>query len=274
MKTISLVPRTVNTRDLVKRTALEEDTEILYKEPGIYCVNGVPKIIYGSFLDKETLPLKWAVKTIKYHTGKRTLGLTSTSRIFGFRPRITIRQDFCSSSSMSMEHPKQHEIIAKFGEEFSLLYAQHAPKAFLGHREQVVNSVRKDWIMPNTIFTSGIVNKNNPLKYHFDAGNFKDCMSCMVVFRKDIDGGRLSIPEFNCKFELEDNSFFLFDGQSILHGVTPIKRLRESSYRYSVVYYSLQQIKHCLPADEECKRIRSIKKNRENKRMMDSKEKA
>lgn len=272
MKSIELTPREINPKELVKRTALEEDTQIIHKEPGVYCLNGEPKIIYGRMDDADTLPLKWAVKNIKFVTGKRTEGLLSTSRIFGYRPRNELRQDFCSSTSLALENPKAHEIICRFGVTLAQIYSANAPQVHHDHRELVRKEVKEGWMIPGTPFTSGIVNKNNPLKYHYDAGNFKNCMSSMVVFRRGIEGGRLSVPEFNCRFDLEDNAFLLFDGQSILHGVTPINRQHESSYRYSVVYYSLQKMKGCLSVDEECKRIRSVKKERENKRLLIGKE--
>jgi len=117
-----------------------------------------------------------------------------------------------------------------------------------------------------SIFTSGIVNENNPLKYHFDTGNFKDVFSCMVVFKNGVENGFLSLPEYDVGFQLPNNSIFLFDGQGILHGVTPITRQTPESYRYSVVYYSLKRMWQCLEIDEELARIRKKKTSRERAR--------
>ena len=81
----------------------------------------------------------------------------------------------------------------------------------------------------------------------------------MVVFKHKVKGGHLSMPEYNVKFECADNTAMMFDGQEILHGVTPIKKESEHSRRYSIVYYSLQQIWNCLPLDEELARMRNKK---------------
>jgi hypothetical protein len=88
-----------------------------------------------------------------------------------------------------------------------------------------------------------------------------------VAFKKGVEGGRLCCPEFGIKFEIEDNTLLVFDGQSILHGVTPIKKLHPDAYRYTIVYYSLQQMWRCDTVNEEIYRIRKVKKAREFKRL-------
>lgn len=125
----------------------------------------------------------------------------------------------------------------------------------------------KDYVIQDSAFTSGIINKNNPLKYHFDRGNFVDVWSNMLVFKHRIEGGFLSCPEFDIGFELKHNSLLMFDGQGILHGVTPIKRHGPESYRYSIVYYSMRQMWQCRPLGEEIDRIRKKKTERERKRL-------
>lgn len=259
--------REIDVRALKKTTALETDTERVIEKPGVFVdENGKVLIIYGRFQD-PCYNLNWALSSIEYHTGERTLGLKSISRTFGFRPRLTIRHDFCAPSSLTETHPKQDAVIQDFGKRMSALYQLHAPDVYTRHRE-LVSQVRPEWMMPGTPFTSGIVNKNNPLKYHHDAGNFPGVMSCMVVLRRDCEGGYLSTPEFNTRFLLEDRSYFLFDGQAILHGVTPIRKLNGGSYRYSVVYYALQQMRHCGNCEEELKRIRAKKRERELRRLL------
>ena len=125
----------------------------------------------------------------------------------------------------------------------------------------------QDWTIGGSPFTSGIVNKNNQLKYHYDAGNFKGVLSNMVVFKKDVDGGHLVIPELDIVLEVEDNTLTIFNGQDILHGVSTIEYENEHAYRYSVVYYSLEQMWKCEPFGEEIKRIRKVKTEREKKRL-------
>ena len=68
----------------------------------------------------------------------------------------------------------------------------------------------------------------------------------------------------------EWRSISIFDGQQILHGVTPIVKQFEDAHRFTVVYYALQAMWNCEPLCAELARIRNIKSKREAKRALDS----
>lgn len=268
MKTIEIKRNKIDYKEYVKRSATETDYDTLINEDVLVTENGEPKILYMKLPADVSKYARQAVKNIKYSTSTRTSGLKTTSRIFGYNPRNTIRKDYCSTTSMAIEHPNEHAAICDFGEYLSSLYIKYFPKVYKLHSDITESKMQGEWVIKNTPFTSGIVNKNNPLKYHFDAGNIKDVLSNMVVFKRQVQGGFLSCPEFNIGFEVADNTVILFDGQNILHGVTPINKLTPSAYRYSIVYYTLQQIWNCLPIDEEMARARNKRYDRENNRAM------
>jgi hypothetical protein len=209
--------------------------------------------------------LKQAVNSIQYQTTSRTGGMTSTSRIFGWSPRNTIRKDFCSATSLAREAPGPHDAIARAAQKAEFWYEGHNPTLLAKHREQALK-VKPEYRLGGTVFTSGIVNENNPLKYHFDSGNFKDVWSAMFVFKDKIKGGHLALPEFNIGVELVDSSLLLFDGQGILHGVTPIRKTAADAKRHSVVYYSLAKMWKCEPLGAELTRIKKLRTEREEKR--------
>ncbi len=267
MNILEVTKKPVSLKDYKKRSALEPDATTFITEDTLVTENGKPIILYKKLTELDTSAIRWAVRTIKYRKNKRTSGLVTQSRIFGYSPRIPMRQDYCSSTLLSKEQPKQHFIVANFAKDLAKYYAEFFPDIFEQHQELVMDKVKKDWIIPESPFTSGIVNKNNPLKYHFDAGNFKDVFSNMIVFKKDVEGGHLACPEYNLMFAVEDNSVVIFDGQKILHGVTPIIKKSPDAYRYSVVYYSLQGMWKCQVITDEIARIREVKKQREWRRM-------
>ena len=60
--------------------------------------------------------------------------------------------------------------------------------SLLSGGEKTLAAVRPEWRIPGTIFTSGIINKNNPLRYHRDAGNFPRLWSCMYAIAADCGG--------------------------------------------------------------------------------------
>jgi len=265
MRIVQLKSREIDGKSLVKRSALESDCEEVVSEPGIFVEDGNVVAIYGRFQQRDE-PMEWAIQSLHDPETTRTGGLKTRSKIFGFSPRVALRKDFCSATSMATEYPKQHHVICEFGRLLAGIYKECAPVVYEKHLEEL-KCVKSDWVIPGTPFTSGIVNKTNQLKYHYDNGNFKNVMSCMAVFRKDCEGGLLAVPKYNVKFLLQDHSFFLFDGQSLLHGVTPIKQLTSKAYRYTAVYYALSQMKNCKSCLEEARRIRSVKKEREHKRL-------
>ncbi|MDP2654884.1 MAG: hypothetical protein Q8Q08_12760, partial [Candidatus Omnitrophota bacterium] len=175
-------------------------------------------------------------------------------------------QDYCNSASMNREHPRETELVLEYGRRVAQEYRAALPELYAAHESAVAAKILKEWRIEGTPFTSGIVNKNNPLKYHFDSGNFKGVYSNMLVFKRDIEGGHLSCPEYGIGFELKHNSLLMFDGQDILHGVKPIRRLTPDVMRYSIVYYSLRKLWQCQPVNEEIARIRRVKTVRELKR--------
>lgn len=265
----------IENKALIRTRPSESDTQTVYDQTGIYCLDGHPVIIYGKLSERYD-DLVWAVKTMGFqkesrstgggHLGDRNREKLGQSRIFGFRPRIPFGANYCSIASAAQTHPPQHKIITDFGKLLNRIYETCAPEVAARHTE-LLKHVSPDWVLPETRFTSGIVNQNNPLKYHFDRGNLEKVMSCMVVLSNMVDGGYLSIPEFGARWHLDDHTYFLFDGQSHLHGVTPIKKQNKQSYRYSIVYYALRAMGVCGTLEAELSRCRKEKMRREKNRV-------
>jgi len=267
MKTIELESKEIDIQKYKKRSAYLNDVSELIKEDCVITKNGVPTILYMTLPAEVTKNVRWAVKNTKYHTGVRARGLKSVSRIFGYMPRIAMRQDFCHTSSLAYDSPKQHHVVSSFAEYVSDIYKEYFPEVYESHDSVVDEKVLPEWKIKGSVFTSGIINKNNPLKYHFDSGNFKGVMSNMIAFKKDVIGGHLAIPEFDIALEIADNSLTIFNGQDILHGVTGFEKKNEHAYRYTVVYYSLEQMWKCEPIDEEIVRLRNKQQTKEKTRL-------
>jgi hypothetical protein len=88
----------------------------------------------------------------------------------------------------------------------------------------------------------------------------------MYAISHDCAGGYLAVPELNIGFSFDRPALIMFDGQGLIHGVTPLEKRSKEAYRYSVVYYALQQMCKCGTLDEELARIRKVKTQRELKR--------
>lgn len=269
MKTLQVTKAHLDPKDYIKRSALESDysPQNLIKESCIIEFEGKPIVIYKCLDDEgfDAMEITSALQRIDYHTATRSGGLVSTSRIFGFSPRNQMRKDFCSATSLINDFPKEHAIVCNYGAKVAQLYAQTAPAVYSKH-QALAEKALGEWKIHDSPFTSGIINKNNPLKYHYDSGNFNGVYSCMLGFKHNTAGGYLALPEYDCALEIASNSVTIFDGQSILHGVTPIKSLAEDAYRFTIVYYSLKKMWECLPLSKEIIRIRNRKTTRERNR--------
>ncbi len=269
MKTVTLTHKqNFNPKDYIRRTAVEADYSNLINYSCMMIDHDSGELI-GVYLIMPKTPTKLlkALLSIKYDKNKRLAGLITHSRIFGYKPREKIRNDFCSSTTLAKENPVNHQIICDFAKELTKYYKKYCSEIFDDHVSIAKEKILPQWTIKGTPFSSGIVNKNNALHYHHDAGNFKNVYSNMVAFKSNVKGGHLAIPEYDIGLDIATNSIVLFDGQKILHGVTPIKLMSRNAYRFSIVYYTLQQMWNCQPLSEELVRIKNVRTELEKKRL-------
>ena len=72
-------------------------------------------------------------------------------------------------------------------------------------------------------------------------------------------------------FEQGDNALIIFDGQAVLHGVTPINKFHPRGYRASVVLYALEAMKNCYPFEQELEFARTERDKTESRLRPDAK---
>lgn len=270
MQLLHLNQQSINLDHYKERQALPGDYATFIDQSTIVLENDQPRIVYIELdeIGEDATPVVDALQRVKFESRgqRRTSGLLGMTRALGWHPRRTLRADFCHLSKLAEENPADHKVVCDYAQQVSTWYERYNPALYGQHQTIMQEHINPDYQIPQSVFTSGVINKDNSLPYHFDTGNFADVWSCMLVFKHRVQGGYLSVPEFGLGFQLKNNSLFMFDGQGILHGVTPITKTHHTAYRYSIVYYSLQQIWNCLPLDEELIRIRKVKTEREQKR--------
>lgn len=266
MQKITAIRKPIDYKEFIRRPAATDDFSKLITEDTILYEDGFDKpiLLYFKFTD-DTSEVREAIQKIPYETSARSGGLMSTSRIFGFDPKTGIRKPFCSATRLAMDNPKEHRAVVDFGEKIAQIYKQYLPDVYVSHEQLAIEKVKNEWRIPLTPFTSGIINKNNQLNYHFDSGNFKDVYSNMIVFKNNVAGGYLSLPEFDMGLQCADNTLVMFDGQKICHGVTPIQYYTENAYRYSIVYYTLSQMWKCEDITTEIANVRNRRMKQERK---------
>lgn len=270
MKTLELPRLELDYSQYIKREAAETDYTTLIRESAVIFDNGEPVIVYVELDDigEDCNPLVKQLQAIDFSQsrGSRSNGMKGQRRTLGWMPRRPIRSDYCHISRLAQENPPAHDALVDYAQRASTWYQRYNPALHQTHDNLTKKRIDPEFQLPQSVFTSGIVNKNNVIPYHFDSGNFKGVWSCMLVFKHLVEGGYLAVPEYGVGFELKNNSLFMFDGQGIMHGVTPMTKKSRKAYRYSIVYYSLLLIWNCLPVTDEIARIRALKTKRELKR--------
>lgn len=270
MRTIVAERRALDLEAYKMRAAEDSDIGELVTESALITVGGKIAVVYVN-MSEDLEMVRRAFERIRYVDDYRTAGLKTNSRTIGYLPRNTLRRDFCTTTGAASEHPAEHAVACTLADTVDSYYARWNPEQHASHLSVAQEKFLPEYRLGKTPFTSGIINDNNPLKYHFDSGNLKGAWSGMVGFKKYIDGGHLATPEFTVDgrglgFEISDKSLLLFDGQGVLHGVTPIRKTKAEAHRFTVVFYSLRAMWNCRPLNEELARIRKLRTEREQKR--------
>ena len=265
MRTLQATLHPVDHKALRFRSAAVGDYDTLITE-SVRIQEGDDLRIVFQVMDEAPEDLIKAFRTINYNKSSRTAGLTTQARVLGSLPRITIRRDYCTMSGMASEHPAAHATFLNYARKASSIYKEFAPTEQAAQQELVESKVKPGWRISDSVFTSGIVNWDNPLNYHTDTGNFPGTWNAMYALARDMSGGQLVVPEFRIAFSFAKPAFIIFEAAKFLHGVTPLRKLSSLSYRYSVVFYALQQLCNCLSPAEELDRIQKVKTVRELKR--------
>jgi len=256
VKRIDLERKKIDLAEYKIRGAAEQDYSTLITEDTSLYEGGKLAMVY--LAPKESFAkLRQACDSTKFHLNNRQDGMTTTSRVFGFEPRKPLRvKDFCSATALAHESPRAHSVFLESGEMVAKYYSKWNRDLFSQHKKMTEENITEEFKIKGMPFTSGIINKNNPLKYHFDTGNYRNVWSGMITLKNGIKGGHLALPEFDIGLELKDGTLTYFDGQGILHGVTPIKRMRPGANRYTLVYYSLLRMWDCQAVTDEVVRAR------------------
>lgn len=176
--------------------------------------------------------LRWAVLDMKM-IQSINMGVRVNSRQFGYT--------HSGEPDFNAKHPETFKRLIEYAEFICDGYYQVAPQRYKQHALDA-RDIPSDQKLGKTPFTNGLVNQDADLRYHYDGGNFSGAMTCTYNFRDNTQGGELIFPALRLAFACQDKSVCIFDGNKLLHGVSPIRKLAEDAYRYSVVYYTLAKM--------------------------------
>jgi len=129
-------------------------------------------------------------------------------------------------------------------------YSELMPNEYKLQRE-VADNTSKDFVIPNTAFTTVTVNKNWQTAVHTDKGDFEKGFGNLVALRKGrYTGGYFVVPKWGVAFDLQNCDLLLVDVHQ-WHGNTPINKIDDDAKRISLVMYYRKNMINCGTADEE-----------------------
>jgi len=244
-------------RNLKQKASTNDYTELIEED----CVITIPE--YGRLLykniDFDSREIIKQLQKVQFNYRERTGGLKTRTESIGNKPRNPRRHDVCEIASLAIKHPVAHDLLIELAKVMTEVFRQDLPEEYERHAALLESEeILPEYLIPEAPFTSGVVNKNDAIQYHWDNGNVEGMMSVMIVFKNLVSGGFLSIPQLDIAFETGDCTVLIFDGKGLMHGVTPITLHGENAYRYSVVFYVRQGMWQCLSAEQELDRIREI----------------
>lgn len=229
------------------------DTETILYE-GERCLGFYsPSVIETTRLRKLLSPARLSLLS-RMTTGN---AFYSRSCCFGYKPRSALRQRGCGPNQFAAEHPEANDALVEIAQRTQHYYGKVLPNELAMHHESAAR-IKNEYRIGGTVFTSGIINRNSPLPYHLDAGNVRGVRSILIGMRKNVAGGYLVLPEYRLALRVGDGSLSVFDGQSLVHGVTPMKKTAEDGERYSIVLYTLEKMWRCETHTEELAWARSL----------------
>lgn len=267
LKRVDTSWRKYSERDFKKRFAAESDTQNLIDGPcAIYADGEIAAVLLfeQDFLNETR---NFIVSYSEWINGVRGSGVSTSTMAVGNQPRAPARsKEACMCSAVGYRHPDEHRKILEHATMAEKIYESMLPEIYSEHKIYSKEKILPEWRINKGVFTSGVINKNCSMGYHRDRGNIKNGWSAMYMLRDQCSGGFLSIIDLDTRLYLPDRSLLLFNGQKYMHGVTPIKKNKASGYRYSIVFYTLENMKSCLPQKEEISRAKIKRTEREMRR--------
>jgi hypothetical protein len=136
-----------------------------------------------------------------------------------------------------------------------------------GNQRAAADKIDPAFLVPKTVFTTITVNKTFRTASHYDAGDFSDGLSNLLVLSNtgNFSGGYLVFPEYRIAVNVRPGDLLLVNNHEIMHGNTPIVIHDENSERISLVCYLREKMLELGSKEYEDIRFNYVESRRKNK---------
>lgn len=136
-----------------------------------------------------------------------------------------------------------------------------------GNQRKVADKIDSAFLVPGTVFTTITVNKTFRTAAHYDAGDYADGLSNLLVLSNNgnYSGGYLVFPEYRIAVNVRPGDLLLVNNHEILHGNTPIVLNDPEAERISLVCYFREKMLELGSKEYEDHRFNYVESRRKNK---------
>jgi hypothetical protein len=240
---------------------IETDSRLTESNGGVLVhVEGRPQILSTTDWGQDEHTLAQLARVLRFgvpfqNSTARLSGITSSAQYFGtVPPKPTHKRYACRDARLYELQPEVRPLVEAISGWAWQAFQRWMPEHAASHEQLVREHIHPDWLIAGTPFTSGIINDRSALAYHRDSGNLAGSWSMMVCLREWMAGGHLHLPEYDLTLDIADRSLTVFNGQRWWHGVTPMVYRRKDAYRYTLVWYVKDMIRHCACREQETAR--------------------
>lgn len=256
---------------------IEGEARLIDADTGdVVAIQARPEMRWAADVARSLRSIRWEGGTGN-GSEFRLSGFKNAYRTFGSSSPVPLRRRYgCSICDFNREYPRLTARLEEFARLAVDVLDEGAPDVAKRLRE-VTDEINPAWRLGGTPWTSGIINKTSALPYHRDAGNVPGAWSAMLGLRRGVTGGALHLAEWGVYLAVPDRSITLFDGQSVLHAVTPFRRESAGAFRYTIVTYAKAGTRKCLAGEAEvhrAQRLRSEAEEREAERLREGGERS
>ena len=136
-----------------------------------------------------------------------------------------------------------------------------------GNQRRVADQVDPAFLVPGTVFTTITVNKTFRTAAHYDAGDYSDGLSNLLVLSNNgnYSGGYLVFPEYRIAVNVRPGDLLLVNNHEVMHGNTPIVLNDDEAERISLVCYFREKMLELGSKEYEDHRYNYVESRRKNK---------
>jgi hypothetical protein len=168
------------------------------------------------------------------------------SDVVGFLDRDP-RNPYCRMTTLTRDHAALDAVLP-LAVEVDRVFQQLAPKRW-GAQRRFIDRVPLDFVVPDTVFTSVTVNKNERTAAHTDEHDYSDGLGVMTVLEGGhYDGGELVFPKYRTAVDMRTGGVCLADVHE-LHGNA--RFVGRTFTRLSFVFYAREHMDQCGTVEQE-----------------------